>query len=153
MSSFLNGNTLSTLTGIFQKHFEQFSTGINNYLTVIKSPIQQINTNINSDNILPGYGADEFNSTSITYIPQSGQFPAMIIYPSTMQSKQFTELKFSLSQNEIIVKTQEAAFNYIREGKNEMVIVNNLNYTINPYPQIQNFFGSKYYYFKCVATQ
>lgn len=153
MSSFLNGATLNTLTGLFQRHFETFGTGNGNYVTIIKEPIKQINTSIDSENVLVGYENDEFNNTSITYIPQTGVFPCMAIYPHVMNQKSFTELKFKLNENECMVKVQSEAKDYIMNGKNELAQLNGLNYTINNFPQIQNYFGSVYYYFKLTATQ
>ena len=148
--SFLNSEQLNLLTGTFQKHFDQFSTGIGNEILIYKEPIKIINT-IGSTNF-PGYGEDSSSNTEITYQVVSGAYPCIPIY-GNMGGKGFTELHFSLGQNEIMVKVKEDAKNYILDGKTERVIVNGMNYNITSNYKIQNFYGSLYYYFKCTETQ
>ncbi len=151
MSSFLNLNQLNQLTGIFNRHFDTFSSGINNYITVLKEPTKIIN-NTNSLN-MPGYSNDSLNLSDITYIPVSGVFPAMIIYPKDAKIQSFTQLNLNLDKNDIAIKVKEDCKNYIINGKTENIIVNNNLYNSNDTPVIQNFFGSKYYYFKLTATR
>jgi len=148
--SFLNSEQLNLLTGTFQKHFDQFSTGIGNEILIYKEPIKIINT-VSSTNF-PGYGEDSSSNTEITYQVVSGQFPCVPIY-GNVSDKSFSELHFSLGQNEIMVKVKEDAKNYILDGKTERVIVNEMNYNIASNYKVQNYFGGKYYYFKCTETQ
>ncbi len=153
MSSFLSSSQLSHLTGVFSRHFSTFGTGINNNFILIKEPIKSINVGINDSNILPGYNNDDFNQVDISYIVNSGQYPCIPIYPSNLNEKQFTELKFSLSDNQVMLKVEESTKNQIIQGKNEYVILNDQHYDIGPDFKIQNYFGLKYYYFKLTSTQ
>lgn len=147
MPSFLNSNQLSFLQENFQNHFETFSTGINNWATVFREPTKVIN-NIDGQNVYP-YPEDSINSTDITYIPNSGIFPCMVISPASINSKSFTELKLSLDKNEIFIKVKEDAKNYIQGGKVELIEVRGDKYNlITSTPKIQNYFGGLYYYFK-----
>src|SRR5271166_3197959 len=121
MSSLLNANQIADLTGIFSQHFEQFASGSNNFISVIKSPIEIVNNP--SENILPGYPPDTLNVTDITYIPVTGIFPAIIIYPHTLQSNQFGQLKFDIDSNQVMIKVQEPAKNYLLTDGIERIYV------------------------------
>ncbi len=152
MSSFLNQSQISSLTGIFSNHFDTFSSGSNNYITVVKTPVQTIN-NVNS-NVLPGYGSDNLNVTDITYQPPvTGVFPAIIIYPHTLQSTQFGQLKFSIDSNQVMVKVKEDCKNFIVNNKTERIFIDNQTYNNELTYSIQSYFGSKYYYFRLTSTR
>jgi len=153
MSSFLNSTQLSLLTGTFQNHFDTFSSGINNYVTIYKEPLQVIQ-NPDSQSIF-GYSSDTtVNSNSdITYQNISATYPAMIIYPGDPKELAWPQIKTSLSTNEIMIKVKSDAKDYIVNGKTERIVANGVSYNIQTTPKIQNYFGSLYYYFKCVETQ
>lgn len=152
MSSFLNSTQLGNLQSVFQNHFDTFASGISNYVTVYREPTKVIN-NVNSLNLF-GYSEDSLNPTDITYQPNTGYFPCMVISPQSIQTKQFTELKFSLDKNEIYIKVEDNCRDYIQREKVEHMLVNNIKYNlVSNYPQIQNYFGLKFYYFKLEATQ
>ena len=69
MSSFLNSSQITNLQDTFQNHFDTFSSGISNYVTVFREPTKLIN-NPNSLNLF-GYSEDSFNLTDITYQPNT----------------------------------------------------------------------------------
>lgn len=152
MSSFLSSSQLTNLTGTFSRLYETMSTGIGNYVDVYREPLKIIN-NVNSLNIF-GYSEDSLNSSDITYSVQSGRFPCIPLYSTNTNSKQFTELKFTLDKNEIAVKVEDSARQYIQQEKVEYLVVNNVKYNLtSSTPYIQNYFGKLYYYFKLEVTQ
>lgn len=151
MSSFLDSSQLNLLTGTFSRLYETMSTGIGNYVDVYREPLKIIN-NQSSLNLY-GYPEDSINYSDITYSVQSGRFPCVPLY-TTANSKQFTELKFSLDQNQIAVKVEDSARQYIQQEKVEYLVVNNVKYNlVSSTPYIQNYFGRLYYYFKLESTQ
>lgn len=151
MAGFLNSSQISNLTGIFQKHFEQFSSEIGNIITVIKEPIQVINSSNSLS--LPGYSNESLNETDISYSEVSANIPAMIIYPKDANTLPFSQLKINIDKNDLFVKVEASGAAYIDNGKNERVIINGLSYNIQDTPNVQSFMGLKFYYYKCVATK
>lgn len=151
MSSFLNQITIDNLTGIFDRHFSTFSSGIGNFITIIKEPIQIIN-NSSSTNIY-GYPSDSLNNSDVTYQAISGIYPAMILYPGDLKEQIFTQIKTSLDINDVMIKVKSECKDYIMSGKTEGIIINGLRHNVEQSPKIQNYFGSLYYYFKCTLTQ
>ncbi len=152
LSNLITSTQATELSGIFSQHFPLFSTDSNNFITIIKAPVQQIN-NSGAD-VLPGYGGDTFNVTDITYNPPvTGVYPAIIIYPHQLNSSQFGQLKFNIDDNQIMVKLEENAKNFILEGKVERIVINDQVYNPELTFKIQSFLGLKYYYFKLTSTK
>lgn len=151
--SLLNSDQIYAATGAFERHFQLFSSDKNSYCTIIKEPIKVINTDINSENILPGYSNDEFNQTSITYQPVSGVYPCISLWGNQINQKQFTELKFNLGINDVQIKVKSDCRDFITQGKNELVYLKNVPFSVDENYKIQDFLGSLYYYFKLTATQ
>ena len=152
MSSFLNSFQLATLTGVFRNHWETFSSGIGNYVTVYKAPTQVIN---NPDSInFDGYGPDNNGSvTDITYIENSRQIPCQILYPKDMNTLPFAQLRLNLDTNDLMIKVDQDGADYLNAGKNERIIVNGQTYNPNDSFNVQNYFGLKFYYYKLVITK
>lgn len=149
----INQTTIANLTGNFDSFFQIMSTGRNSYCTVVKEPIKII-SNSTPDVILPGYPTESINQTDITYEPNTGVFPCVAIYPyKSMPSTKSPEMKFDFDQNALYIKVKEDCRNFIKEGKTERIIVDNLSYTNQDIEQVQNFMGLRYYYFKLVSTQ
>ena len=145
-------SSISNVTGQFELFFQQMSSGRNSFVSVVKQPLQIIN-NTNSD-LLAGYGQDNQNISDIGYIPETGIFPCVTIYPRTMNLDKFATMKFQLDLNQVLVKVKENARDFILNGtKTERVYVDNIAYIPQNTPVIQNFFGLKYYYFKLNEVQ
>lgn len=152
MDFLISGSTISNLTGTFDKLFNTMSIGRNSYITVIKSPLEIINNS--NQNTLVGYGAENLNSSDITYIPVTGVFPAQIIYPyKNMPSEKFESFKFDIDKNAIYIKVKKEARDFILDGKTEYIIADEHSYINQETPQVQNYFGLKYYYFKLNSNQ
>ena len=152
MSSLLNSSNIAYITGQFQNLWKTLSTGRNSYITIVKEPIKIINQS-NSLNVY-GYSEDSLNQSDITYTPVTGTFPSVVLYNNAMNSKQFTELHFSLDENQIIVKLDKPGRDYMKDGKVEYVIVEDNKFNlVSSTERIQNYYGLKFYYFKLQATQ
>lgn len=147
----LTQTTRDNITGAFYDFFTTMSSASNNYISVIKQPISQIN-NLN-ENVIPGFSAESLNIQDITYQPVTGVFPALIIYPHTLKSDQFGQLKFQLDENQILIKVEKNTRDYLLNGKTERIIANDNVYNMEITPTIQNFFGLKFYYFKLTSTR
>lgn len=146
MSLLLNLDQINAATGKFNDFFDTFSIGRNSYISVVKEPLQILNTNNN--NILFGYGADNQNTSDISYVPQTGVFPAVILYGRNMNLDKFTSLKFQVDLNTVLAKVKEDCKDYIINGKTERIYAEGIPYVPQITPLIQNFFGLRFYYFK-----
>jgi len=151
--SFLTPSQLTTLSGTFARHFSQFSSGISNFVTIYKEPLQTIN-NLNSQSIY-GYSSDTtINSNSdISYTEVSQTFPAQILYSNDIKSLPFPQMKTDISNSDIFIKVDEAGKNYIINGKTERAQINGQIYDLSSTYKVQNYFGLKFYYFKCTERQ
>lgn len=152
MYSFLNQSQLTELQNTFSNHFDTFASGNNNYALIIKEPIKIVNNP--SEQVLAGYGAENMDITSVTYQPVTGIFPAIVIYPNQIQTNQFGQLKFELDENQIMIKVQQSARDFIRNGKTERIVIDGNTYGETEYSdRLQNFFGLKYYYIKLIVSR
>ena len=152
MSSFLNQLQIDNITGVFQKHFNQFSTGINNFVTIFKEPLSVV-SNTAGVNIY-GYGPDNNgNITDVTYQEIKGVVPCVIINSKNINSLPFLQLQTSIDENSLFIKVDESGRNFITQGKNEKCVINGQDFNIIPRYSVQNYFGLKFYYFKCDLTQ
>ena len=148
----LSSQEIHNLTGEMERLFITMSSGRNSYVTIIKAPIEVINDS--TQDVMAGYGPENMDKTTITYIPKTGVYPCVTVYPyKNMPKDSFTQLKFVLDLNSVVIKVKENCRTFIHDGKNQNVIIDNLLYTIQKDEQIQNYWGSKYYYFKCNMVQ
>lgn len=152
LSNLLTASDVSMITGLFFEHFPLFSTDSNNFITVIKSPTQTINNP--SENVLPGYGADNLDSTSISYAPPvTGVFPAIILYAHTLNSSQFGQLKFNIDDNQVVVKVQQDCKDFMLRDLTQRILLDGQAYNMENTFSVQSFMGLKYYYFKLTSTK
>ena len=151
MSLLVNPSQINAATGKFSDFFDTFSIGRSSYLSIVKEPIQTVN-NINN-NILFGYGADNQNVTDISYTPQTGIFPAVILYGRNINIDKFVALKFNVDLNTVLAKVREDCKDFILNGKTERVYAEGIPYIPQITPLVQNFFGLRFYYFKLNETQ
>lgn len=148
----LSQSSVDNVTGQFELFFQQMSVGRNSFVSIVKQPLQVIN-NPNSE-LLAGYGPDNQNIIDISYIPETGIFPCVTIYPRTLNMDKFASIKFQIDLNQVLIKVKEDARDFILNGtKTERVYVDNMLYIPQNTPVIQNFFGLKYYYFKLNEVQ
>jgi len=139
------------VTGAFYDFFQTMSSGNNNFISVIKQPINVINNQ--DENVLAGFGAESMNIKDVTYQPVTGVFPALILYPNDLKSQQFAQLKFELDENQVMIKVEQRTRDFILNGRTERIIANDVIYNTNIIPKTQNFFGLKFYYFKLTSTK
>lgn len=151
MNSLLTQSQISEVTGIFATHFQLFSSGITNQISVIKQPINIINNT--SENVMAGFGSEAMNYNDITYQPVTGMYPAIIIYPKNMKTQQFGQLKFSLEDNQVMIKVEKDAREFITKGKTEAIVIHGVSYNLDLIPTVQNYMSLKYYYFKLTSTR
>lgn len=152
MNSFLNQSQIAELTGMFSNHFSTFSSGINNFITITKTPIQSV---LNTSAYTPaGFGIENTNISNTTYSSYiTGYYPAMIIYPSDLKSNEFGPLKFELDENQVMIKIQSDAKDFILNGRLEKIEIDGFTYNAELTPKIQNFMGLKFFYFKLTSSK
>lgn len=118
-------------------------------LTVVKKALISA-TNV-SGGFVPGFGA-EVNESNFSYTPQSGTFMALRILPKPDGTVDIITEKSS-SQEEVLIKVQQEARDYIMDGREiEHVIFNNNFYNLLSGPTTAHFLGKTYYYFRLTLT-
>ncbi len=148
MSSLITGSQLTTLTGIFARHFDTFS--VFQPIIVNKQP-KETKTSTN-DNNLPGYG-EESNTTNITFTPVSGIFPAIIVAEREQGLNRFPETQFYIPQGVTRIKVQKDARDFIKNGRTESISINDITFNVITDDAFQNYLGLVYYYFSLQQTQ
>jgi len=141
--SILSTSQISQFTGLFAQHFDAFSTTT---ITVFKEPEKIINTVPNS-NSYPGYGTPALEQ-DITYVPVSGQFPAMVIhFQKDQKLGDVVQTRHSLPAGLVRIKVKQDARDYINNGKTELINVNGQDFNQISDDGMQNYFGIEYFYF------
>jgi hypothetical protein len=142
--SLLSSTEIEYLTGEFYKHFDTFATDLSRNITIYKEPkkVITLTTGIN----YPGYGNTQ-NATNITYVVQSGVYPALILYNRNQDQKNLYEANVVIPKGQVQIKVKEDAKNYIKLGKTESIIVDGNTYNTITDEAVQNYLGLTYYYF------
>ncbi len=148
MSSFISASQLTTLTGIFARHFDTF--GILQAIIVNKQPKET--KTISNDNNLPGYG-QESNSSNIVYTPVSGIFPAIVVAEREQKLNRFQETEFYIPQGVTRIKVKKDARDFIKNGRTENIVINDMTFNKITDDSFQNYLGLIFYYFSLEQTQ
>lgn len=149
MSSLLSTTDIFNLTGQFSNHFDTFSQFT--AIVINKKPLQTI-SDVNSNNTLPGYGPTP-NEGVITYTPVYESFPCIALYDKPPKPGEiFQEVKLGISQGKVRIKVKRNARDYIVNGPNENVVLNEVVYNLVSEDGVQNYLGLIYYYFLLERT-
>ncbi len=139
MANLLSSENVAAFTGVLGDHFDTFSRSI----TIHKEP-KKILSSINSNNSYAGYG-ETSNQAVFTYVPQSQSFQAIISYKNE-QASEVTQIgSFPLGM--IKIKVQEAAADYIKNGKTEKIEVDGKSFNAVTEDKVQHYLGLQYYMF------
>ena len=147
MSSLISGSSLTTLTGIFARHFDTFS--VFNSIIVNKEPQKVIS--LTNDPVFPGYG-NESNAANVTYVPVSGVFPAIVVSEREQKLTRFPETESRIPNGATKIKVLKNARDYINNGKTESIVINDITYNVITSNSFQNYLGLVYYYFTLEQT-
>lgn len=147
MSSLISSAELAGFVAEIQNHFDSFSQF--HLLTIIKEPIKQI-INV-ADQEYNGYGPGA-NPENYILIPQSGQYNCMTYEPDSWKDESFDQVPVWLSKGDIVFKVKSDANDYILNGKNNLVILDNQTYNIVGGPLHKSYGTQNYYYYSLERT-
>lgn len=143
----VTGSILETFTGVFSNHFDTFSN--NTVITVFKEP-QKILSNPPTD-VYFGYSQNQ-DLESITYVPVSGNFPAIQVFEKIENDTFALQTKTRNAESVVTIKVKPDAKDYINDGRNEKIILNGIAYNDVSFYRTQNYFGLKYFYYHLKQT-
>jgi hypothetical protein len=143
----VTGSILSDFTGVFGNHFDTFSN--NTVVTVFKEP-QKIVTNTPANTYF-GYSQNQ-ELESITYVPVSGNFPAIQVFERIENDTFGLQTKTRNAESIITIKVKPEAKDFIDDGKNEKIVLGGVTYNDISFHRVQNYFGLKYYYYHLKQT-
>lgn len=150
--SLLSNGQLTALTGAYNSLFDQLSSGNGNFISVVKKPIQIINNS--QETVLMGYLPESADYTSISYLPVTGIYPAIIFYPGrNHSSNNFGQLKFTLDENDIYIKVKQDARDFLKTERTEYIIIDGISYNMEMTDEVQNYYGLKFYIFKLTSSK
>jgi hypothetical protein len=118
-------------------------------LTIVKKAL--ISATNESGGFIPGFGS-EVNRGNFTYTPESGTFMALRVLPKPDGTTDFVTTK-SLSQEEVLIKVQQEARDYIMDGREiEHAIFAGKTYNFLSQETTAHFLGKTYFYFRLSLT-
>jgi hypothetical protein len=152
VSQFFSQDQFTEVTGVFSDYFDFRAVDV----VINKSPIQVI-SNVASTNEMYGYGEQSTQPSEISYQPVSGVFQCVIVNaqhgnPTDSFKGEARTLKSIISPNAKYLKCRNDCRQFIKNGKTENVIVDDLVYNLDMQEIQQNYFGLKFYYFELKQT-
>jgi hypothetical protein len=146
MASLVSTDEISVFTGDFMNLFDTFKRTF----TVHKAP-KRIIAQINTD-FLYGYG-EAANQANYTYETVSQDFEGMVLYKDYQESDDLggvSEIRYFAG--DIRIKVDQAAADYIKNGKTEKIVVDGKNFQLMTEESVKYFFGVKLYVFHLQFT-
>lgn len=143
MASLLTSTETASITGAIGDSFDTFKKEI----VVFKEPIKTIADL--SVGFLYGYDT-EYKASNYTYTPVSGVYNALVISNATPSTDAFIdESKIEIPDNEIKIKVEKTARDFIKNGmKNERIVVADKDYYVNGSDKKVSILTKDYYVFK-----
>tara|TARA_R110000824_G_scaffold40178_2_gene120679 strand:+ start:517 stop:960 length:444 start_codon:yes stop_codon:yes gene_type:complete len=139
MSFISTGNLNATVfTSAYNDFFDYFKREVIVYKTPTKTVADV------SLSFLYGYGADS-NGDNYTFTPVSGIFSGLAIYKSNINDQDLTEADIRMPDNNLRLKVAEEARNYINNGVNESIEIDNKKYFIKSSDTQEHFLTNNYF--------
>lgn len=150
MSNLLTTGEIYSAKTFLSDHFDTFARSI-----VVNKPPRTtiVNTNTNTAPVYPGYGVHSQSITNTILTPVSGIFSGMLIYEKDQKISYLNEPRVPMSQGKVKLKVRGDAYNYIKMGKTDSVVVDGMMFNVGSDEAVQNFLGDNYYYFTLLQTQ
>lgn len=143
--SYLDANTINSLTGALDMHFSTFSGAI----TIWKEPIKIF---VSSDApVYAGFGNESLEA-NYTFEQISGIYPAKISYAATATKQDLKDLAISIPDNGVRIKVKEDCKDFIENGKTELIQIDGQSYNNASWVGTQNYLGLKYYFYHLQRT-
>jgi len=147
MSNLISNSDANSFVSGIRDLFETFSS--THLLTIVKEPLKTI-VNVN-DQEYNGYGYQS-SPTNYTLTPQSGQWRCMTYEPESWQDETFDPIPNFLLKGDVIFKVETEAKDYIENGKNVLIILDDETYIIVGGPLHKNYLNQNYYYYSLERT-
>ena len=139
MSFISTGNlNAAAFTSAYTDFFDYFKREVIVYKTPQKT-VADVNLSF-----LYGYGTDS-NGDNYSFTPVSGIFSGLAIYKSNINDQDLTEADIRMPDNNLRLKVTEEAHNYINNGVNESIEVDNKKYFIKSSDTQEHFLTSNYF--------
>lgn len=140
MSNLLSNNDIINLTGAYYSHFLTFAQNI----TVNKEPLKQL-INLNQTDEYNSYQNNSSSLQNVTYIPQSGIYPAQVSQIAKNDAITYSEINTMEGKEYYRIKVLNDCYNFIEFGKTENIQYNGQTLNIVSAVSEQNFQGLKFY--------
>lgn len=143
MASLLTSTEIASVTGAIGDSFDTFKQEI----VVYKEPIKTV-ADLNVS-FLYGYDT-EYKQSNYTYTAVSGVYNGLVISNSAVATDDFiNEAKIEVPDNEIKIKVEKDARDFIRNGmKTERIVIANKDYYMIGSDKKVSMFTKDYYIFK-----
>ncbi len=139
MSFISTGNlNAAAFTSAYTDFFDYFKREVIVYKTPQKT-VADVNLSF-----LYGYGTDS-NGDNYSFTPVSGIFSGLAIYKSNINDQDLTEADIRMPDNNLRLKVTEEARNYINNGVNESIEIDNKKYFIKSSDTQEHFLTSNYF--------
>ena len=99
-----------------------------------------------SVNLLPGYG-ESSKPENITYTPVNSTHKAMISYKKKQSTEADSNVGVITPGGEVKIKVQQAARDYIMDGKTEKISFDGKSFNLISRDAVQEYWGMKMYVF------
>ena len=143
MASLLTSTEIASVTGSIGDSFDTFKKEI----VVYKEPVKTV-ADLNVS-FLYGYDT-EYKASNYTYTAVSGVYNGLVISNSSVATDDFIdEAKIEIPDNEIRIKVEKDARDFIRNGmKTERIVIGNKDYYMNGADKKVSILTKDYYVFK-----
>jgi len=142
MPSLLTSDETNSITGAFGDVFDTFAKQV----TVWKEP-KKVVSDLNL-NFLYGYEDDVSSSATVTYEAVSGTYSGVVSRQGKKgDSDERYGAGFFLPDNQIRIKVEEDARDFINSGVNERVVISTKSYNIVGKESQADFLTKKYFVF------
>jgi len=140
MASLLSDTEKASITGAFGDVFDTFAKPI----VIWKEPVKVV-SDLNLD-FLYGYEDDSSSTASVTYQPVSGIYSGIISRKGkNSDGDEYYDAGFYLKDNQIRIKVEEDARDFINSGKNERLVIDDNDYNVVGREQQADFLTKKYF--------
>ena len=147
MSSYLTSDFRAELTGALGNLFDSFSKSI----VVHKEP--KIVLNNQSSPSLMGYSQNSFGENIEGYVAENSGFYCNVWFSTSSPQFYVEDLNIKLDKDQILIKVDSVASDYIKTGKTEYIVFEDKKYNLESGPIPKNWFNLVYYFYVLRNTQ
>ncbi|RTK99691.1 MAG: hypothetical protein EKK57_08930 [Proteobacteria bacterium] len=143
MASLLSQAEITSCTGDLISHFDTFKRQI----IVVKEDLRSFSSN--SLPSFPGYQTSNL-TTDVNYTANTGVFYGLKVGPGRLGFQLKEALQTNTPETVSYIKVQKDCKDFIKAGKTEKLIIDDINYGINSEEKVVNYLGLIYYQFDII---